>query len=406
MCWTIIKKELLENFYSFKFRVVAILTVLLMILSSLVLINDYQKRLDDYFINQPKLGESRVAVKPSILSLYFTGLGKGMEKGYDIIPGTVIMLPSATILKLDFISTRFPVPDIGYIVKIILSLLAMVIAFDAFCGEKTKGTLRLLLSNNISRNQLILGKIVGNLLSLLIPFTFAFLLGIIVIIFFGNVVTLPDSIRILLFFIGSILYLTIFILLAITISSSTKLPSTSLVICLVFWAFLTFGIPNLIEPIARAISPYPSPQSLEEEKVLTFFFQEGILQSQDEKKNKAELFEELEQKENSYRNLLNKYTSTAKMLSRFSPIGPYTFFASNITNSGVEDEQNFKRSLLQYKGIISRQPEMRDKIIFNYKPNTLDISLENSAVDIWVLLIFIGLLLTTASLSFYKYDVR
>ena len=55
-----------------------------------------------YFLNLPKAGQARVVIKPSVLGLYAAGLQKHMGRGYDIMPGTLIMLPSATILNLDF----------------------------------------------------------------------------------------------------------------------------------------------------------------------------------------------------------------------------------------------------------------------------------------------------------------
>ena len=58
--------------------------------------------------------------------------------------------------------------DLTFIVKIILSLFAILFTYDAIVGEKEKGTLKLTLSNNVPRDLLILGKVIGGFISLLI----------------------------------------------------------------------------------------------------------------------------------------------------------------------------------------------------------------------------------------------
>jgi len=58
--------------------------------------------------------------------------------------------------------------DLTFIVKIILSLFAILFTYDAIVGEKEKGTLKLTLSNNVPRDRLILGKVIGGFISLLI----------------------------------------------------------------------------------------------------------------------------------------------------------------------------------------------------------------------------------------------
>jgi hypothetical protein len=53
------------------------------------------------------------------------------------------------------------VHDLMFIVKIVLSLFAILFTYDTIVGEKEKGTLKLALSNDVPRDRLILGKAIG-----------------------------------------------------------------------------------------------------------------------------------------------------------------------------------------------------------------------------------------------------
>ena len=57
------------------------------------------------------------------------------------------------------------------------SLLAVLFAFDAICGEKERGTLKVMLSNAVPRDLIILSKGIGGYLCLIVPFLVALLAG-------------------------------------------------------------------------------------------------------------------------------------------------------------------------------------------------------------------------------------
>ena len=64
----------------------------------------------------------------------------------------------------------FDSPDLGYVVNIVVSLLALMFVFDAICGEKERGTLKIVLANAVPRDSIILGKWIGGFVSLTAPF--------------------------------------------------------------------------------------------------------------------------------------------------------------------------------------------------------------------------------------------
>lgn len=401
----IIYKELLENINSTKFRTIAIIIITTILISGFLLTKDYKTRLNDFQINKPKIGESRVSLKPSVLSIFFSGISKKMEEGVDIKPGTLIMLPSTSILEFEFFSSKFPIPDIGYIVKIIMSLLVIIFAFDSISGEKSTGTLKLIFSNSISRSQFLIGKFIGHITSIYIPFVFSFILLIVIIFILGVSIDSNELFRIILFFLASLLYISIFVAIALFVSSNTIHPSTSLVVCLIIWVSMTYGITNLSDALSRNITHLKAAQSLEEEKLLLFLFQNESGTNIENNAN-TKLFNDLREKENNFRNQLSSYLNLVKIFSRFSPIGAYTLFATNMTNSGLEDEEKYKRSVLEYRDLLIKNSNSVDKIIFNYKPNELAVSLENTYLDIISLFLFQILFLLAGFVSFQKYDIR
>ncbi len=68
--------------------------------------------------------------------------------------------------------------DLTFIVKIVLSLFAILFTYDAIVGEKERGTLKLTLSNRVPRDRLILGKVIGGFVSLLIPLIIPLILSL------------------------------------------------------------------------------------------------------------------------------------------------------------------------------------------------------------------------------------
>ena len=65
----------------------------------------------------------------------------------------------------------FPLFDASLIFKIVISILALLIAYDVVSGEREQGTLKLIVSGTISRSQILVGKLIAGLETLAIPIT-------------------------------------------------------------------------------------------------------------------------------------------------------------------------------------------------------------------------------------------
>ena len=78
--------------------------------------------------------------------------------------------------------------DWGNIISIVLSLVAILFTFDAISSEKEHGTLRLTLSNSISRGTVLVSKFLAALITISIPFLIAALINLFLLYTSGSIV--------------------------------------------------------------------------------------------------------------------------------------------------------------------------------------------------------------------------
>ncbi|HEX9971975.1 MAG TPA: ABC transporter permease subunit, partial [bacterium] len=153
--------------------------------------------------------------------------------------------------------------DFITIVIIIMSLLAFIFSYDICPREKEDGTLKMQLSNSISRAKILAGKIAGIFLTLLPILIFCYLLGSLIILFSKDIsFSAHEWGRIVLLFFASLLYLSIFIFIGLFISTRIKSSITSVIVCLFFWVFFVFIVPNLSVYLAENFVQVQSREAL------------------------------------------------------------------------------------------------------------------------------------------------
>lgn len=89
--------------------------------------------------------------------------------------------------EVNLLKTVFAAPDMLFIVKVLVSLLAILFSYNLICEERERGTLKLMLVNNASRRAIFGGKFLGGLFSIWMAFTVAFLVYLLALIFFTPV---------------------------------------------------------------------------------------------------------------------------------------------------------------------------------------------------------------------------
>src|SRR3972149_5551671 len=116
--------------------------------------------------------------------------------------------------------------DLAFVTAYLLPLLVILLVYDTVCGEKERGTLRIALAHPISRKTLLLGKVLGQLLVLLLTFGIPLVIGIGLIPPLMGVSFGYGELPKLLGMAGaSLLYILFFLLVGIWISSTTVRPA-------------------------------------------------------------------------------------------------------------------------------------------------------------------------------------
>jgi ABC-type transport system involved in multi-copper enzyme maturation permease subunit len=154
--------------------------------------------------------------------------------------------------------------DFVDIAAIIFSLLALIFSYDAFTREKEDGTLKLQMSNSLSRSTALAGKILGIFLTLLPVLVFSFLLSGILVLLSGDVsFSAGEWGRIVLLFSASLIYLVVFVFIGTLVSARSKSSVTSLVVCLFLWVLFVFIIPIVAANFAESFVGVASRDNLD-----------------------------------------------------------------------------------------------------------------------------------------------
>ncbi len=141
--------------------------------------------------------------------------------------------------------------DWVFIITYLLSFIPLLFTFDALSGERERGTLRLCLANPISRPALLVGKFLGTLITVLIPFVFAVLLNLAVISLDSwTQLGAADWGRLGMIMLIVSGYTSIFIAVGLMVSASTRDSRVSLVVLLIVWVALVVFMPSTLGTLA------------------------------------------------------------------------------------------------------------------------------------------------------------
>jgi ABC-type transport system involved in multi-copper enzyme maturation permease subunit len=140
-----------------------------------------------------------------------------------------------------------------------MSLLAILFSYDAITGERQSGTLRLVIANSVPRTMILLGKFIGGVTSLIIPFTLALLVGVLYINLNPNIQWDGSAWAELgLLAAASMTFIMLFYLLGLMISTFSRYSSTSILNCLFLWVLLILVIPNVCPYVSAQLRRVPS----------------------------------------------------------------------------------------------------------------------------------------------------
>ena len=283
MIWHIAKRELYDNLNSLRFTLATTLLLALMLTNAVVHLREHPERIQKYRTSVTDYWNtltSRTVLfelaqeGPGVLYKKPSSLRFCAEGGEVFLPNIVeaanpyqyspdlrgiwqLEYPTATpnlktvrpdVIKVDWV----------FVIGTLLSLITLLFTFDSISGERERGTLRLMLANPMPRHAVLIGKFLGALMSIFIPFTLAVLINLFAIST-SNEVHLGAEMwwRLGIIFLVAVLYTGLFIALGLLVSARVQQSAVSLVILLLTWVTFVVFIPNTLASIASGFSPAP-----------------------------------------------------------------------------------------------------------------------------------------------------
>ena len=303
MIWQIAKKEIYHNLMTLRFTLMIILLPILMVANALIYgfgDGGYREEVDAYNLAmERRLSHVKDNAEESLGRLAMRGPGEiyrlpsrfkfcadgadelipngiplaersgGSRGGNDIAETyrwrdvwTLEYLPSnhgsdaTTLIKIDWV-----------FIGIFMSFFVILFTFDAIAGERAKGTLSLMMSNQISRGQMLLAKYLGAFFTLMLPLAIGILMNLLIIHLSGNIpFGLGEWFRIWGMVGLFALHISIFIFLGLFFSSRVSNAITSLAWLLLTWVCLAFIFPSLIGLFVGTLDPIPSIEIISSRK--------------------------------------------------------------------------------------------------------------------------------------------
>ena len=248
---------------------------------------------------------------------------------------------STWVSLAEFESSRLarlsPLLDFSYLVTFVLSLFAVLLTFDGVAGPRETGVLELVLSNSVSKAEVLVSKGIVTAAILSIPVVAAVSLGALMLYLQGGV-GLTDLLgRAILLSVTSILYGMAFAGLGLCISAKVARPSTALVVTVVLWALLTLILPRVTSMTAQLIRPVPGAGWVaEREEGVRRETSKIIRGAMEERERLLRLQEsEIMDLERHYLGLRSRQYRLAWLLSRVSPAACYRAVSSELAGTGM-----------------------------------------------------------------------
>jgi len=279
MLKAIVQREILEYLMSSKFLIGLCLAVVLVGISTFINIGDYQQRQQDYLDAKQSL-ESRgtkvkIFRKPQILSTLVQGrdreLGSRIEIKYWSLPNQTSGYMGEFASQHQRYVSGFASVDFAFVVRVVLSLMVIFLAYNSISEERTQGTLKLALANALPRGHLLFGKFLGGLFVVLGSLTIATLIAVLVMVLHPAISLDRELfVRILGMWGISALYLGTFFTLSLMVSTIINRPSVALLLLLQIWIVVIVIYPNVSIILSQHLMGLPGSEELNDRRRAIF----------------------------------------------------------------------------------------------------------------------------------------
>jgi ABC-type transport system involved in multi-copper enzyme maturation permease subunit len=452
LIWLVARKEIIANIRNFKTPVALVIMTLLLLLSAHALAIDYRNRLNNWSVNQDSQREpiagGRVSYElsdgsfshgvsfshpspiqpPQPFSALIKGMDGEMDRTVSVSQRIVIGARSGELAT----SALFDTPDTSFVVKLLVSLFALMFSLDAAPREKESGTLRTMLAQPIRRRDLILSKSLGASISLLAPFAIAYFVEIIYLhLAHGLLNDRQDLARAVLIFGFVSLYGIVFVHIGLFISTITIRTRIAVTAALLTWATIVLILPDASVLMAKLLTLPPSYNQL---NARLREARRQILQEEAEANSAARtdrpsrqslprIYEIERQETDNYIASKKVQQRRARLFAALSPTGALTFGLSDLAGTGMDAYNSYLDLLRSSRDVmldalkrsldLSRQEG--DKLMQEAietvedrqrRAEPLKASLRSSIIPITSLLAWAVLFGLASYWQFKRYDVR
>ena len=344
---------------------------------------------------------------------------------------------ATTLIKIDWV-----------FIGIFMSFFVILFTFDAIAGERAHGTLSLMMSNQVSRGQMLFAKYLGAFFTLMVPLTIGILMNLLIIYLSGSIPFSSDDWLRILGMVGLFaLHISIFIFLGLFFSSRVSNAITSLVWLLLTWVCLAFIFPSLLGLFVGTLDPIPSIEIVSSRKRIQ-------LANIDDEFRPMELLEKTRLSEApsvdnpsaarrwatyfSRKNEIRtrsadehvdqqfRQVRLARELTQISPIVCFQYAMEGLANTGIVSYMNFVKQVRRYRqtfiDFIKTEDREDPESLHIYPvreglsqkpvaPNAIPrfeerISYQSVIFPVGLLILFNILFFTAAQLSFLKCDLK
>lgn len=445
MLGTIIIREIQEYLKSAKFLIGLLITVVLVTVSTFISLNDYKQRHADYMAaveeTEDDITYVRVYRAPEVLSVLVQGkdrrVGNQVDMNTSLLPYGASGYMGWYRSQHNRIMAGFEAVDFAFVVRVVLSLLVIFLAYNAVSEEKSNGTLKLALANSLPRDRLLLGKFIGGGIIVLASLLISTLIALLIMIADPEIaLSSSDWIRVLGFFTVSSLYLAGFYTLSLFVSVLVNRPATSLIVLLQVWVILIIIYPNLGLVLAQKLQKLPgqeeitrqkeaawAPYEKESKEISNAFnnaFKNGGRPSKELSLRNKEIMSkrtELQyQVDLKCGNLFTGQAQLARRISIFSPAVLYDAMMNRLARTGMNQVEKFLEAVPRHwrkhveRGKLlwkDREAFMKSKLPeFGYGRETLAESFKGIIYYAMILFLFDVVFFSLAYNGFLRKDVR
>jgi ABC-type transport system involved in multi-copper enzyme maturation permease subunit len=380
----IIEKELREIINSTKFAVSFAICAFLILLAFYVGATGYRTNVDRFEAAQREnlkqmqgitdwlmVNNHRIFLPPRPLESMVAGISNDIGRTTPI-GGRTETTQDDSRYNEEPIFAAFRFLDLAFIIQIVLSLFAILFAYDAISGEKERGTLRLTFAGPLARHTYMSGKLIGSFLALAVPLLIPLLLGALLLPVLGVQMSADEWFRLMLIIGVGFLYLGAFLTIGIAVSSLTSSSASAFLILLVVWISAVLIVPRAsvllagravdvpsVDAIGSQIARFSQQQGVEDRRKMSEFRssaepQKAIQEFQkfmgDISSNRARRIEEISAR--LYEERANRQVVQEKWalgLARVSPAAAFSMSASSLAGTSVRLKERYRDAAREYK---------------------------------------------------------